>query len=153
MRVFPYLCTRYRLKVKRRSSKGNPSSLKEGQVVTEFDRRLNRRRDGRVVDYTGLENRRTERCRGFESLSLRSWNLKPADLSADFHIHNTPVVDCILLARVPVKIACTLLYFKKVYCQICINYYSVANLTDSSINHTALFYTRSSCRTTPEQVT
>ena len=29
------------------------------------------RRDGRVVDYTGLENRRTERCRGFESLSFR----------------------------------------------------------------------------------
>ena len=28
-------------------------------------------RDGRVVDYTGLENRRTERYRGFESLSLR----------------------------------------------------------------------------------
>ena len=31
----------------------------------------NYRRDGRVVDYTGLENRRTETCRGFESLSLR----------------------------------------------------------------------------------
>ena len=30
------------------------------------------RRDGRVVDYTGLENRRTERYRGFESLSLRN---------------------------------------------------------------------------------
>ena len=29
------------------------------------------RRDGRVVDYTGLENRRAERHRGFESLSLR----------------------------------------------------------------------------------
>ena len=29
------------------------------------------RRDGRVVDCTGLENRRTERYRGFESLSLR----------------------------------------------------------------------------------
>ena len=28
-------------------------------------------RDGRVVDYNGLENRRTERYRGFESLSLR----------------------------------------------------------------------------------
>lgn len=28
-------------------------------------------RDGRVVDYSGLENRRTERYRGFESLSLR----------------------------------------------------------------------------------
>ena len=29
-------------------------------------------RDGRVVDYSGLENRRAERHRGFESLSLRS---------------------------------------------------------------------------------
>ena len=28
-------------------------------------------RDGRVVDYSGLENRRAERHRGFESLSLR----------------------------------------------------------------------------------
>ena len=28
-------------------------------------------RDGRVVDCIGLENRRTERYRGFESLSLR----------------------------------------------------------------------------------
>ena len=31
-------------------------------------------RDGRVVDYSSLENYRTERYRGFESLSLR--NLK-----------------------------------------------------------------------------
>ena len=29
------------------------------------------RRDGRVVDCNGLENRRTETYRGFESLSLR----------------------------------------------------------------------------------
>ena len=29
-------------------------------------------RDGRVVDYSGLENRRAERHRGFESLSLRA---------------------------------------------------------------------------------
>ena len=29
------------------------------------------RRDGRVVDYSGLENRRAERHRGFESLALR----------------------------------------------------------------------------------
>ena len=32
---------------------------------------LPQRRDGRVVDYNGLENRRAERHRGFESLSLR----------------------------------------------------------------------------------
>ena len=38
--------------------------LKEGREVF--------RRDGRVVDYTGLENRRAERHRGFESLSLRN---------------------------------------------------------------------------------
>ena len=30
------------------------------------------RKDGRVVDYTGLENRRAERLRGFESLSFRA---------------------------------------------------------------------------------
>ena len=34
------------------------------------------RRDGRVVDYSGLENRRTERYRGFESLSLRKQGCK-----------------------------------------------------------------------------
>ena len=34
------------------------------------------RRDGRVVDYSGLENRRTERYRGFESLSLRNEDLR-----------------------------------------------------------------------------
>ena len=33
-------------------------------------------RDGRVVDYNGLENRRTERYRGFESLSLRKQGCK-----------------------------------------------------------------------------
>ena len=33
---------------------------------------LRPRRDGRVVDCIGLENRRTERYQGFESLSLRN---------------------------------------------------------------------------------
>ena len=32
-----------------------------------------------MVDYNGLENRRAERHRGFESLSLRSIKLKPAE--------------------------------------------------------------------------
>ena len=32
-------------------------------------------RDGRVVDYSSLENYRTERYRGFESLSLRLENV------------------------------------------------------------------------------
>ena len=38
---------------------------------TTFSCKNNLRRGGRVVDCTGLENRRTERYRGFESLSLR----------------------------------------------------------------------------------
>ena len=37
---------------------------------SQFSRTV--RKDGRVVEYTGLENRRAERHRGFESLSLRS---------------------------------------------------------------------------------
>ena len=41
-------------------------------------------RDGRVVDYSSLENYRTERYRGFESLSLRLPNLKPADFQRVF---------------------------------------------------------------------
>ena len=36
------------------------------------------RRDGRVVDYSSLENCRTERYRGFESLSLRELGCKSA---------------------------------------------------------------------------
>ena len=38
---------------------------------TTFSFKNNSWRGGRVVDCTGLENRRTERYRGFESLSLR----------------------------------------------------------------------------------
>ena len=41
-------------------------------------------RDGRVVDYNGLENRRTERYRGFESLSLRSKVLQVERLAGLF---------------------------------------------------------------------
>ena len=44
-------------------------------LCTRFQTRsrfYNVRRDGRVVDYSGLENRRAERHRGFESLSLRN---------------------------------------------------------------------------------
>ena len=43
------------------------------------------RRDGRVVDYNGLENRRTERYRGVESLSLRTESCKSKDLQ-DFYL-------------------------------------------------------------------
>ena len=39
-------------------------------------------RDGRVVDYSSLENYRTERYRGFESLSLR--NLKKKEVRLNF---------------------------------------------------------------------
>ena len=39
--------------------------------VLHFPLRDAIRRDGRVVDYSSLENCRTERYRGFESLSLR----------------------------------------------------------------------------------
>ena len=35
-------------------------------------------RDGRVVDYSSLENCRAERHRGFESLSLRNKGCKPS---------------------------------------------------------------------------
>ena len=38
---------------------------------SQFSRTV--RKDGRVVEYTGLENRRAERHRGFESLSLRGF--------------------------------------------------------------------------------
>ena len=38
-------------------------------------------RGGRVVDCTGLENRRTERYRGFESLSLRKKRLNALDIN------------------------------------------------------------------------
>ena len=37
-------------------------------------------RDGRVVDYSSLENYRAERHRGFESLSLRFKNMEPAEI-------------------------------------------------------------------------
>ena len=46
------------------------SLLKESTSAKEFWR------DGRVVDRGGLENRCTERYRGFESLSLRNKGCK-----------------------------------------------------------------------------
>ena len=53
--------------------------------------RHNHWRDGRVVDYNGLENRRTERYRGFESLSLRQQHLMIKQLQkkyTQFYIQN-----------------------------------------------------------------
>ena len=49
-------------------------------------------RDGRVVDYSSLENYRTERYRGFESLSLRSEKLKPADFQRAFSLFGKVLV-------------------------------------------------------------
>ena len=43
----------------------SPSTLNAGKQCRPLGR------DGRVVDYTGLENRHTATYRGFESLSLR----------------------------------------------------------------------------------
>ena len=40
-------------------------------LCTVFEKRTYHWRDGRVIDCSGLENRRTARYRGFESLSLR----------------------------------------------------------------------------------
>ena len=59
------------------------SSLKVVPLQPLFEQ-FEHRRDGRVVDYNGLENRRAERHRGFESLSLRSKIKKPAEISAGF---------------------------------------------------------------------
>ena len=52
----------------------------------------NRRRDGRVVDYNGLENRRAERHRGFESLSLRKVSVtsRKTTSCADFSFKGAP---------------------------------------------------------------
>ena len=47
----------------------NFAPVKIGNLV--FLDLIDTRKDGRVVDYTGLENRRAERHRGFESLSFR----------------------------------------------------------------------------------
>ena len=50
----------------------NPKSIIFALAIRTLDVTSIVRRDGRVVDYSGLENRRTERYRGFESLSLRN---------------------------------------------------------------------------------
>ena len=55
-------------------------------------------RDGRVVDYNGLENRRTERYRGFESLSLRKSLLKEIS-EGFFHFHTFTIKKLILLSQ------------------------------------------------------
>ena len=52
--------------VKTKNSRTFATLLKESALEEEFWR------DGRVVDRGGLENRCTERYRGFESLSLRN---------------------------------------------------------------------------------
>ena len=49
----------------------NEQCTRMKRVYSEATSTHSFRRDGRVVECTGLENRRTERYRGFESLSLR----------------------------------------------------------------------------------
>ena len=50
------------------------------------------RKDGRVVDYTGLENRRTERYRGFESLSFRLTHFEGAVKLPFFSYHTSYII-------------------------------------------------------------
>ena len=56
------------------------------------------RRDGRVVEYTGLENRRTARYRGFESLSLRKVSVTCCFTTryADFSLYTSDELRTIL---------------------------------------------------------
>ena len=53
-------------------------------LCTAFEKRTYHWRDGRVIDCSGLENRRTARYRGFESLSLR----KKDKSKKDYHKPN-----------------------------------------------------------------
>ena len=62
-------------KIKRNEMK----NLHNSNKPSTFAPVLETRRDGRVVDCGGLENRWTERFRGFESLSLRNKRWKSAD--------------------------------------------------------------------------
>ena len=60
---------------KKLKSKKIPFCLQDLKLRCNFCTRQktnDARKDGRVVDYTGLENRRAERHRGFESLSFRN---------------------------------------------------------------------------------
>ena len=54
----------------------NLQDSKNTLTFAAYFKTLGHWRDGRVVDYSGLENRRAERHRGFESLSLRQNILK-----------------------------------------------------------------------------
>ena len=64
-----------------------------------------------MVDYNGLENRRTERCRGFESLSLR----KQGGKSASYAIYTLYYTQ---------KISVFLVWFIAVRCQGIYSYVS-----------------------------
>ena len=66
------ICENMEVKMHKHKKKNLKICIIENKVVIlhRFSR-LQSWRDGRVVDYNGLENRRTERYRGFESLSLR----------------------------------------------------------------------------------
>ena len=72
-------------------------------------------RDGRVVDRGGLENRCTERYRGFESLSLRSKGCKSSsyEIYTRFYTQKTNLdVFFETLRFAPIKLPCNyFLYF------------------------------------------
>ena len=60
-----------------------PKNLLNSRKTTTFApafKKSKHWRDGRVVDYSSLENYRTERYRGFESLSLRKEFSRLAEL-------------------------------------------------------------------------
>ena len=68
-----------------------------------------------MVDCTGLENRRTERYRGFESLSLRFIFVKPADFQwvLIFIYSEVPVEvpECYFLHRNPHSYSICFIFF------------------------------------------
>ena len=68
-----YLCSRFQKNRLRNQAAPQQKTKFLHSACTGF---VTLRRDGRVVDYNGLENRRAERHRGFESLSLRFFDLK-----------------------------------------------------------------------------
>ena len=63
-----YLCSRFQENRLRNQASPQQRSGSLHSACTDF---VALWRDGRVVDYSSLENYRTERYRGFESLSLR----------------------------------------------------------------------------------
>ena len=74
-------------------------------------------RDGRVVDYSSLENYRTERYRGFESLSLRNitWLSVICKIYTQFYTQKKCKVGCFNLIR------SKRLFWLSAYCLLWVN--------------------------------